>query len=172
MKAAIVFCTVLAVTICNAQNLQTFKQLRYEEDYSFLQDDTTTDWYHCLKFRSINNSSYLSIGGDVRYQYLYFKNEDWGDLPKDTDGFALTRWLVHLDLHIRSRFRVFTELQSALANSRVPAAPAIEENPLDLHQAFVDWSALKSTRVRITLRAGRQESEGKNLCLAHNALCP
>ncbi|MBL7858198.1 MAG: alginate export family protein [Cyclobacteriaceae bacterium] len=159
MKIVIVFCAVLFASVCSAQNLQPFKQLRYDEDYSFLKDDSTTTWYDRLKFRPINStrSIYLSIGGDVRYQYLYFKNEDWGDMPEDDDGFTLTRWLTHVDLHIHSRFRVFTELQSAFANSRIPAAPPIEENPLDLHQAFVDWNTVKSPNLHITIRAGRQE---------------
>jgi len=146
-------------TVCNAQNLQPFKLLRYEEDYSFLKVDSTTDWYHHLKFRPLNqtNSTYLSAGGDIRYQYLYFKNEDWGDMPEDDDGFTLTRWLMHVDLHIHSRIRVFAELQSAFANSRIPAAPPIEDNPLDLHQAFFDWNTIRSSNLHITIRAGRQE---------------
>lgn len=159
MKNAIIFCTVLITTVSNAQNQQPFKQLRYDEDYSFLKDDSTTNWYHQLKYRSLNekNSTYLSFGGDVRYQYLYFKNEDWGDLPKDDDGFTLTRWLAHMDLHLHSQVRVFAELQSAFANSRVPSAPPIEDNPLDLHQAFVDWSSVNTPGLNMTIRVGRQE---------------
>lgn len=142
-----------------AQTWPAYKTLRYDEDYSFLQNDTTRGWYQKLKFTPINeqNNIYLSAGGDIRYQYLYLKNESWGETPPDDDGFILTRWLAHADLHIRKSARLYVEMQSCMANSRGPSPIPIENNPLELHQAFVDWNILSSQNLAATIRVGRQE---------------
>ena len=56
----------------------------------------------------------------------------------DKDGFILTRYLVHADFHAGKYFRTFIQLQSSLANGKeVPPSP-VDENQLDLHQAFAD----------------------------------
>ncbi|MCS3799074.1 alginate export family protein [Niastella sp. OAS944] len=122
------------------------------------QSDTTHDWYKRIKFipLSANGNTYLSFGGDFRYQYFYFKNEDFGDEPKDKDGYMLNRLLVHGDLHIGNSFRTFVQLQSSGAGGRPNASP-VDDNPLELHQAFVDLSNRSTAPLRLTLRAGRQE---------------
>ena len=122
------------------------------------QSDTTHDWYKSIKFipLSANGNTYLSFGGDFRYQYFYFKNEDFGDEPKDKDGYMLNRLLVHGDLHIGNSFRTFVQLQSSGAGGRPNASP-VDDNPLELHQAFVDLSNRSTAPLRLTLRAGRQE---------------
>jgi hypothetical protein len=142
----------------NAQTLPAFKPLRYNDDYSFLAGDTTHNWYKSIKYIRLsgNGRSFLSFGGDFRYQYFYTKNESFGDDPKDIDGYTLNRLLVHGDLHVGKGFRTFLQLQSSGAGGR-PATSPVEDDPLELHQAFVDVSNRSSAPVRLTLRAGRQE---------------
>lgn len=120
--------------------------------------DTTRDWYKRIKYSPLsgNGKTYLSFGGDFRYQYFYFKNEDFGDEPKDKDGYMLNRLLVHGDLHIGKCFRTFMQLQSSGAGGR-PAASPVDDNPLELHQAFMDISTLPAATLKLTLRTGRQE---------------
>jgi len=122
------------------------------------QSDSTHDWYKKIKYIPLSASgrSSLSFGGDFRYQYFYFKNEDFGDEPKDKDGFMLNRLLVHGDLHIGKGFRTFLQLQSSGAGGR-PNASAVDDNPLELHQAFVDISNRSAAPLKLTLRTGRQE---------------
>lgn len=160
MKATVVI-PVFLLFCCygNAQVIPPFKQLRYDEDYSFLQHDTGRNWYTKTKFNALsrNRKIFLSFGGDIRYQYQFFKNQNWGESPPDKDGFILTRFLAHADFHAGKHFRTFVQLQSSLANGKEQPPSPVDENQLDLHQAFAD--VLFSLRHSQTLvfRAGRQE---------------
>ena len=101
--------------------------------------------------------SYLSLGGEVRYQYFRYQNADWGQQAPDPDGFVLSRLLNHADLHLNDRFRLFAQIQSSLmAGSDDPNSP-IDENPLDLHQLFFDYTLHNSSGNKLLFRAGRQE---------------
>ena len=141
-----------------AQNVPPFKSLRYDEDYSFLKKDTAKDWYSRMKYIPLSKTgnTYISYGGDIRFQYFYAKNEDWGEAPEDRDGYILTRYLVHADLQAGKYFRTFVQLQSSLANGKETAPSPVDENQLDLHQAFFDV-ALPLNKNSFTLRIGRQE---------------
>jgi hypothetical protein len=143
----------------NSQTIAPFRQLRYEEDYSMLKSDTTANWYRCLKFNALskNRETYLGAGGEIRYQYQWFKNENWGESPPDNDGFLLTRYLIHADLHAGKHFRTFVQLQSSFANGKAEPPSAVDENQLDLHQGFADLSILLHPSRSLTLRLGRQE---------------
>lgn len=130
--------------------------MRYEEDYSFLKGDSNQSTYRKIKFlpMSGNGNSYLSIGGEIRYQYFNIKNEDWGDSPSDKDGFLFSRFLAHADLHGGNNFRLFMQLQGSMANGKASGTSAVDENPLDLHQAFFD---VNTNSRKTILRLGRQE---------------
>ncbi len=143
----------------NAQTIPPFKQLRYDEDYSFLKNDSSKNWYRSTKFNSLSKSkkTYISIGGDIRYQYQWFKNENWGESAPDDDGFIFTRYIIHADLHAGSNFRTFVQLQSSLANGKVETPSPVDENQLDLHQGFVDVVLPFKKSKAITVRVGRQE---------------
>ncbi len=134
-----------------------FKQLRYDENYQYLASDTT-NWYKKFKFIpiSINKGNYLSFGGEFRTQYFKYTNPDWGDAVQDNDGFVLSRYLFHGDLHIGKGFRAFVQLQGGMSNGEVEEPSPVNENPLDLHQAFIDIN-LPIQKKGIVLRLGRQE---------------
>lgn len=157
MKKIITGIVGLLITISLVQG-QGFKNLRYDEDYSYLRDSLKLTWYEHLKFSRLNESgtNYFSAGGEVRYQYFKFKNEAWGDVPEDADGYLLNRLLVHGDWHLSSRVRVFGQLQSSLAVGRIDPSP-VEYNELELHQLFADIELFSSGQQRLVLRAGRQE---------------
>lgn len=144
---------------CCSQKSSSFKPLRYDEDYSFLEKDTMMGWYLKAKFipLSQNKAVYISFGGDIRYQYFYIKNEDWGEAPEDKDGYILTRYLVHADFHAGKHFRTFVQLQSSLANGKETVPTPVDENQLDLHQAFIDAALLLNEEDLLTVRVGRQE---------------
>lgn len=151
---------VLMVALISAQGLraQAFKHLRYDEDYSRLRDSARLSWYEQMKFTRLNTSgtNYLSLGGEVRYQYFKFKHEDWGDAPEDRDGFILNRLLLHGDLHLSDRFRIFGQLQSSIAVGRDDPSP-VEYDELEVHQFFADVDFIKKAHAKLTFRAGRQE---------------
>jgi len=141
-----------------SQDLPAFRSLRYDEDYSFLKNDTSANWYRKMKFSPLskNRKTYISYGGDVRFQYFYTKNEGWGDAAEDKDGYILARFLAHADLYAGKHFRTFVQLQSSLSGSRIDASP-VDDNPLELHQAFIDSKTKLAASASLTFRLGRQE---------------
>jgi hypothetical protein len=143
---------------CLAQETP-FKSLRYDENYTRLAKDTTDNWYHQLKFNPVSKdkATYFSFGGEVRYQYFHFKNQDWGEAPTDNDGFILTRYLGHVDFHAGKHFRAFVQLQSSMANGEAETPSPVDQNLLDLHQAFVDYATTLKGGQSLTFRLGRQE---------------
>jgi hypothetical protein len=143
---------------CRSQNIPAFKSLRYDENYASLKNDSTTNWYQKIKYHPLSKTAdvYLSIGGDIRFQYFWFKNEDWGEATEDKDGYVLTRYLAHADFHAGRNFRTFIQLQSSLVNSKITTNP-VEENPLELHQAFADINFIQRKNMSLVFRIGRQE---------------
>jgi len=141
-----------------AQTVPAFKPLRYDEDYANLKKDSAPNWYTQMKYSPLGKqgNSYISLGGEARFQYFRFSNEDWGEAPKDEDGYILARYLVHADVHAGKSLRAFVQLQSSLANGKLSTSP-VDENPLEVHQAFVDAALLNKGNDKLLLRVGRQE---------------
>ena len=156
MKAVFLLLQFLAGhTVAAQTSWPPFQSLRYEENYSFLRHDTAPTVYQKLKYGPLSSGgdAYVSIGGDLRYQYFFIQNEDWGMAPKDSNGFLLSRLLVHADLHTSPQFRLFVQVQSSLAANKESGTSPIDENGLDLHQAFADLSLFPNA----VFRVGRQE---------------
>lgn len=159
MKKITTILLLLMAILSQAQKFPDFKPLRYNENYRFLKSDSLkTDWYKKMKYLRLSDKgdTYLSFGGDLRYQYFYVKNEDWGDSPEDKDGYLLSRFLLHADFHAGKHFRAFIQTQSSQANGKMSTSP-VDENPLDLHQAFADFILFFNTEQRAFFRIGRQE---------------
>lgn len=152
---------ILLFLICfqvQAQSYPDFKSMRFDENYSVLQHDTVKNWYKTLKYLPLSSSgkTYLSFGGEIRYQYFYAKNEKWGDDPVDHDGYILNRLLLHADFHASKYFRAFIQLQSSNANGRIDPSP-VDSNPLEVHQGFIDINVCSEKNKQLIFRAGRQE---------------
>lgn len=159
MKKLLLLLTLLCCLYAGAQQYPDFKPLRYDEDYRSLAGDTaSTSWYKNVKYTSLSSSgnTFISFGGDIRYQYFHAHNENWGDDPQDPDGYLLTRWLFHADAHFGHNFRAFVQVQSSTADGKESTSP-VDLNPLDLHQAFADYTAALGNKGSITFRLGRQE---------------
>jgi Alginate export len=132
----------------------------YEEDWRALQTSDRTDVWDPVKFvpLSANGTTSLSLGGELRVTYERFGNQSFGLTPPDPDGYFLQRYLLHTDLRAGSRLRVWTEFNSGLENGRIGGPrPVIDEDKLDLHQAFVDVAVAATSPPAAILRVGRQE---------------
>src|ERR1700761_4878204 len=70
MKKILIFLLLISGLTARAQK-DGFKPLRYDEDYSYLKRDTSSNWYDEMKFQPLSKdkATYLSYGGEVRYQY-------------------------------------------------------------------------------------------------------
>lgn len=71
MKNKILLLVLLISIAGSAQRYPDFKSLRFDENYSFLENDTVSnDWYKTVKFLPVSSSkkTYISFGGDIRFQ--------------------------------------------------------------------------------------------------------
>ena len=135
--------------------------LAYDEDSSVVRDrNCRGDLWDAVKYLPLNSSgeTYLSLGGQIRERYEYFSNANWGLGAQTPNGYLLQRYMIHADLHVGSGFRLFGELKSGLENGRNGGPrPSIDEDELDVNQAFLDVKLHDWEQGSVTLRAGRQE---------------
>jgi Alginate export len=150
--------------------------LRYREDYSFLADpDNRTDFFDPIKYIPLSKTdktSYLSFGGEIRERYENFENQGFGTHPPKDNSYTLQKIELHSDLHVNERLRFFVEGISGIEyGGDVPKA-AIDQDPFDLQQAFVDYTFGDPTPNgdRLTPRVGRlQMSYGSGRLVATRA---
>lgn len=137
-----------------------YASLRYEENYAALRDPSRrTDALDKLKFIGLNRTrtAYLTLGGEARLRYQYFRHEAWGLTPYATTSSLEQRYLLLADVHLGRGLRIFGEVQSSQQNFRPGGPAALEEDKLDLHQAFVEVMLPLADSASLTLRPGRQE---------------
>jgi Alginate export len=156
--------------------------LRYNDNFTAVKNDTAKKGFNTLKYIPLGKKSYVSFGGELREQYQYFDNLNFGDVPPTTKeistGQLWHRVMLHSNVEIGTKVRIFVQLNSTFRffNSN-PVTPEIDENQLSLHQAFIDYKFGK----HFLLRAGRQEMgygnnriltfrEGPNTRLAFDAV--
>jgi hypothetical protein len=162
----------------------SYNASRYLEDYRYLKDPARrTDFWDRLKYIALDEAAtvYLSFGGETRQHYESIRNENWGATVEDNNGWYLQRYLLHADLHVGNRFRLFSQIQSGIETGRSGGPRGVDEDRLDLHQLFLDFSPGLSKNEKLTIRIGRQEiifgsrrffnyRERPNLRLSHDAV--
>ena len=138
----------------------TLKPLRQDEDWSVLCDPAfrtgLIDQVKCIPL-TLDRSAWLTLGGEVRESYQYTHNPAWGDDPQDDDGVFLQRYALFGDLRLGPSVRLFGELFSALEDGRAGPTSPVDENRLDVQQAFVELSTPLPATSQGMLRGGRQE---------------
>ncbi|WP_238989950.1 alginate export family protein [Flavobacterium sharifuzzamanii] len=142
----------------NISSSQNFKLLRYDENYEFLKD-SNRNFYERLKYIPLNQKKdiYMSIGGEARYEYVDFNNEDWGRFNVGHNNFLLQRYDLHADIHLGKNFRIFAQLRSALEDGRTNGARGIDEDQLNVQNLFLDVNVWQQKDKKVTIRVGRQE---------------
>lgn len=131
-----------------------------DEDWTFLKTAKKTDFWDPVKYIALGPEDWsLTLGGELRGRAEGLRIRPTGDRPSTTDNYMLQRYLFSGDARLGPRFRVFVELQSGIITGKLQTPRPTDRNPLDLHQAFVEWRrpVRKSDAVRVT--AGRQEIE-------------
>jgi hypothetical protein len=151
---------VLANAPAWGEDRPAFKRLRADEDWSSLCDPAkrteALDTIKCVPL-SATGESWLSLGGELRERYEYTHNPTWGDDPQDKQGVFLQRYVLHADLHVTPYVRGFLQFYSALESGRAGAPSTLDENELDVQQAFIDLRLPLGGDSALTLRPGRQE---------------
>ncbi|WP_082824629.1 alginate export family protein [Thalassospira lucentensis] len=139
-----------------------FEKFRFEENYGFLNSsDMPPDPFDPFKYIKLGGDpdKYLSLGGSIRERYEYTNNPVFGDDSQDENGVWLQRANLHADMHLGPYLRVFSELSSAIEEGRAGGPSPVDENKLDLQNAFADLSFGLGGNGDMTIRAGRQELE-------------
>ncbi|NVO32281.1 alginate export family protein [Hymenobacter lapidiphilus] len=142
--------------------------LRYDEDYRYLRDpDRRTNGLDPLKYQSLRGAAhpdwFLTLGGEGRVFFERYRNEQWGRVPTDANGYWLFRTMLHASVRLGPHVRLFAELKSGLAAGQRngPRPPDVDE--LDLNQGFVDLNigpvSDADGTTPLVLRLGRQELE-------------
>jgi hypothetical protein len=131
----------------------------YDENWQFLSDpNQRTDRWDVVKYIRFDDGMFASLGGEARETYERFGNQDFGLSVQSPNGYLLQRYLLHADIHLGSRLRLWTELNSSFENGRVGGPqPVVDVDKLDLEQGFVELGLIQRTRVSVSLRTGRQE---------------
>jgi hypothetical protein len=101
--------------------------------------------------------AWASVGGEARLRYERYRNDAWGDAPRDSNGFFSYRTLLHADVHAGENLRAFAQVQSADLRGRNGGPTGLDQDRADVHQLFVGWSQRLRGDGRIDLRLGRQE---------------
>jgi len=104
---------------------------------------------------------YLSVGGQLREYYQYYKNENFGKSPHayvDDNGFFWHRLMLNSELQLGNRLTLFAELKSGFTSSRAGGnRPRIDYNELDFHQLWLQVTLWQKDQVEVKIAAGRQE---------------
>lgn len=156
MKSGIfvIYFSLGLMTVINGQNYN-FKNLRYEDNMIFLANDTGLNAYGRFKFLKFSDSSknYLSNGGEIRYQFTSFKNENWSPSGGYELPYFFNRYLLHSDLHLGSSFRLFAQLNSTFVAGKTTSVKSIDQNLFDIQQIFAEYHF----PFNLNLQIGRQE---------------
>lgn len=177
------YITVLLLMFVISGIQSQIQQLRYNDNFEELKSDSTQKkGFDKLKYIKLTKRSRISFGGEIREQYQYYKNPNFGDQPANysevKDGQIWQRIMAHTNLELGTRVRLFAQANSTFRFMNPnPLSPEIDENQLSLHQAFIDVR-LNS---RWATRVGRQElsygnhrlitfREGPNTRLAFDAI--
>lgn len=143
-----------------AQPPPSYRKLRYEEDYDCPRDESRREAaparIKCLR-PAANGDARLSLGGEARVRYELLNNPTFGQDPQDDYGVFLQRYALHGDWRPGSRVRLFGQLFSALETGREGGPSPVDENELELQNAFVDLELVSSDGAAVTFRGGRQE---------------
>ncbi len=102
-----------------------------------------------------SKESRISFGGEYRFQFQYFKNEDWGEAPQKEYTAPYHRLRLHGDLQIGKTIRGFGQLVSTTVAGK-EIIRSVDENRLDVSQLYLDFKLMKSMPA-LNLRVGRQE---------------
>lgn len=98
-----------------------------------------------------------NLGGEGRWRWERFQNDFWGAIANDENGAWLSRYMLHGDLHLGSHLRAFGQLKSHFVGDKQAPLRAVDDNRLDLHQAFGEFTSESGNDSAWRLRVGRQE---------------
>ena len=112
----------------------TYTLLRYDEDYSYLANPANrTEPLDVIKYMPLFNlgpSYFVTLGGDIREQYEFIQNDNFGLGSVNNHGYWLQRLMPYSDWHFGPFFRAFVQFKSSEEEGRNPDRARSTENGL------------------------------------------
>ena len=140
---------------------RTYKLLRDDENWSFLQDKSLhQDFWDPIKYIPLRKGTkdwFLALGGEAREVWEQIGNDNWGQSPF-WNGYLNQRYMLYADLHYGPHVRTFIELKSGISSWRAGGPRPIDEKRLDFQAGFFEVGGTNSLG-SIQVRAGRHELE-------------
>ena len=131
--------------------------LRGDEDWSWLAEADVAEQKPLDRFKYIPiGQGYLSLGFDGRVRMERFDNGFFGDNP-GPDTTWHTRFDPHVSYTVNAQLRFYGALKYANVKDERYPATIVDEQGMDVHQAFVEWSLGQWSGNEIITRVGRQE---------------
>ncbi len=147
------------ITPHTTQQPGSFKLIRSDEDYSYFVDPSLRHGVlDEIKFIPLNadGSSYLTLGGQFREEFEYFKFKNWG-LYQTPDTRLKTRFMESTDFHFGTDNRIFIELKSGFLNLNSQGPGVNDVDHLAFNQIFYDHVWHVGTDETLTVRPGMSE---------------
>lgn len=148
---------LLAPVSVSAQSAPPFQLVRSDETYAYLSDPSLrAKGLNPIRFIPLPGAdrAYLSLGGEARLRLDHFDAARFG-IGANADTYGLLRTLLHADLHLGERLRVYGEIGDHSTHGKSPPFSPSDRDRLDLQNLFVDVVFDRDERLR--LRSGRQE---------------
>ena len=131
-----------------------------DEDWTFLKTAPRIDVWDPLKYIALGPEDWsLTLSGELRVRPEGFRVRETAARPSTIDNYALQRYLFGADLRFGPRVRVFQEVQVGVINGALRSPRPTDQNPFDLHQAFLELRLPVRQTKQFGLVAGRQELE-------------
>ena len=156
--------SVLALTTCMALDANAaeaakagpkYKNLRYDEDFSYLGDPEgsyVSDLWDPIKWIPVGEDWHLTLGGQARLRFESETDKNFGSAKPSHDAFLLQRYFIHADLRRNDGLRFFIQGKFAHVNDRDRGGKGGLEDHADIQQLFADIPLGSAT-----WRLGRQE---------------
>lgn len=133
------------------------KTNRSEESYDYLKNLESNPYSKAfgdpLKFIPLNDtgSIYLSFGGSYRARLESFTNQDWST---SDDTYFSQRLSLHSSIQLGKHIHLFGELYHGLTTGE---DRLFQDDDIDWHQGFVEFSFGDQEKTALDIRLGRQE---------------
>ncbi len=149
------FLSSFSVCLAQEKSDQPVIPIRFLENYEYLRDSTKAKhFYDPIKYIPLNESgtTYLSLGGETKifYQSIYNRQDEG-------EGYMLVRLMLHADLQVGKRFRLFVQPASGSDFFKDAPPSPVDRDELFLLNAFADYDFIAQKDKSLTLRVGRQE---------------
>jgi len=132
---------------------------RWQEDWSRLADPRLrTEPLDRLKYLPLSRddpSGYISFGLNLRERVESTQIDPFGVGDARANTYLIQRLELHADIHPGAHWQIFVQLQDDRALGKDVIAP-VDEDPLDLEQAFLRYSNDVAGGV-LKFRVGRQQ---------------